>query len=146
MRPPARSRSPWAPRRPLALFALGFTLGLLLACGAPREGVVWDDETTWTCTGTESRTLEGVTKDFTTPDLIAVEAGGQCQLRIVDCDLTADFPVKVFGNAVVTVVGGRIEGRKQSLQAMGNGRIVIDGATIEGPEPGTMGNGKIEGL
>lgn len=107
---------------------------------------MWDDETTWTCTGNESRTIEGITKKFTTPDLVAIEAGGSCQLRIVDCDLTAAFPVKAYGNATVTIVGGRIAGTQQSLQAIGNGRIVVEGATIEGPEPGTMGNGRIEGL
>jgi hypothetical protein len=134
------------PARPWTLLALGFCVGFMLACGAPREGVVWDDETTFTCAGNEEKTIEGVTKAFTTPNLVAVEAGGSCILRLKNCDLTADFPVKVFGNAVVTIDGGRIEGRQQSLQAMGNGRIVIEGARIEGPEPGTMGNGEIEGL
>ncbi len=143
---PSRSRWPRATARPLTLFALGFTLGVLLACGTGRDGVVWDDETTWTCAGTESRVIEGVTKRFTTPDLIAIEAGGSCELRLVNCDITADFPVKAFGNATVTIEGGRIHGNLQSLQAIGNGRIVVDGATIEGPAPGTMGNGTIEGL
>lgn len=126
--------------------ALGFTLGVLLACGTPRDGIAWDDETTWTCAGDDVKVIDGAKKDFTTRSLIAVEAGGNCQLTLRNCDITSDFPVKAFGNAVVTIEGGRINGRMQSLQAMGNARIVVDGATVEGPEPGTMGNGAIEGL
>jgi hypothetical protein len=133
-------------RGPLGLFVLGVLLGRLMACGSVRDGVVWDDETTWTCSGSDERTIEGVTKAFTTPDLIAVEAGGDCQLHLVNCDISADFPVKAYGNAVVTITGGHIRGGKQSLQAMGGSKIVVDGATIEGPEPGTMGNATIEGL
>lgn len=119
---------------------------LAAGCDEARDGVVWDEETTFTCAGSDEKVLEGVTKVLTTPDLVAVEAGGQCRLRLVNCDLTADFPVKVFGMATITIEGGRIRGNKQSLQAIGNGRIVVEGATIEGPEPGTMGNGTIEGL
>jgi hypothetical protein len=114
-------------------------------CGSPAAEE-WEAETTFLCTQMEVKRLEGVTRVNDTADLIAVEATGNCQLELVDVDLTSDFGVKANGNSVVTIRGGRIHGNRQTLQVLGNGRIVVEGATIEGPSPiGRAGKGKIEG-
>jgi hypothetical protein len=118
-----------------------------LACGGMGGGGgdAWDGETTFVCAGSEHKRLEGQIVVITGEDLLAIEAAGSCVLEIVDCDITADFPLKAAGNAQVVIEGGKITGRKQSIQAWGNAVVTVDGATIVG-ETGLTGNGRIEGM
>ncbi len=128
----------WASAAPVIVVVAGS-----LACaGMGGGGVDWPDETTWTCGGGDQKTLEGVTKVIEGKDLIAIEAGGSCQLTLVNCDITADFAIKAAGNAKVLIKGGRIHGKQQALQAWGNAVITVENAMIEGEQAKT-GKGQI---
>ncbi|MCB9688519.1 MAG: hypothetical protein H6735_26010 [Alphaproteobacteria bacterium] len=123
---------------PLSVF-----LGLACGGGGGAGGSSdWPSETTWTCGGGDVKQMTGITKVIETKDIIAIEAAGSCQLTLVNCDITADFPIKAAGNAKVTIKGGRIHGKQQAIQAWGNAVVTIEGAMIEG-DKATTGNGKI---
>lgn len=115
-----------------------------LACGG-AGGSPWADGTTFVCGGSQREQLVGHTVVIEGQDLVAVDAGGGCVLEIVDCDIEADFPIKAAGNARVTIVRGRITGRKQAIQAWGNAVVTVSGATVVG-EVAETGNGKVVGL
>ena len=126
---------------------VGGVVAASLACGGMGGGGgdEWDGDTTFVCAGSEHKRLENQTVVVTDTDVIAIDAAGSCVLEIVDCDITADFPLKAAGNAQVVVRGGTLNGRKNSIQAWGNAVVTVDGAKIVG-ETGTTGNGKILGL
>lgn len=124
-----------------------FAVGVALACGGGAGGGTgtgddWPDDATWTCGGGDSKQMKGVTKVIHGENLIGIEAAGSCQLTLIDCDITADFPIKAAGNAKVTIKGGRIHGNQQAIQSWGNAVVTIEGAMIEGDQV-TTGNGKI---
>jgi hypothetical protein len=131
-----------------SLAVLAFTLLTSLGCsGLSKSGgkaEKWTGEETWSCGGSEKKTLENLTVEVKGKDIIGVEAAGSCELTIVNCNITADFPLKAAGNAKVTVKGGTLNGRQQSIQSWGNAVVTLEGTKVVG-ETATTGNGKIIG-
>jgi hypothetical protein len=137
---------------------LAFLAFLALACGGTETdpatdetaptgptAAAWDGLGTFVCRGVDEKTITGVKYDIPGKDTLAIDAGGSCQLEIVDSDITADFPLKATGNAHVHIKGGRMVGRRQAIQAWSNAVVDVEGTTVVG-DAVTTGAGKINGV
>lgn len=110
--------------------------------GAPAApGSTWDGQDTFTCAGSQTARLTGVTATLT--DRPAVTASGNCTLELADCNLTAPVVLQVSGNATVTVTGGQIRGTEHAVRASGNARVNIRGANVTG-DVARSGNATVE--
>ena len=94
------------------------------------EELLWDGQSTLGCSGNEVMTVTG--KTVRVPQGRAFTAAGNCQLTIIDCDVVARDGVFAAGHARVTLKGGRLEGTKNPLVAMGGARIVVEGTEVVG--------------
>jgi hypothetical protein len=112
---------------------------------AEPTAAAWDGTGTFACGGSDKKRIANVKYDVPGKDTLAIDAGGGCELEIVDSDITADFPLKAAGNAHVTVRGGHLVGRQQAIQAWGNAVVDVQGTTVVGQSV-TTGNGKINGV
>jgi len=90
------------------------------------RAALWDGTSPLLCAGKESMTLRARTVRSQGPLL---QAAGDCRLRIEDCVLTAPMVLDVAGNARVTVVRSRLEGK---VVAAGNGSLAIVDTQVEG--------------
>ena len=98
----------------------------------------WDGTSTFTCGGTDAITLTGVKASA------GIEAGGNCQLTLVGCDITAPVGVDASGNAQVTITGGSINGSTAAVKAMGLAKVTMTGTKVTGKKDAT-GLAKITG-
>lgn len=97
---------------------------------ASEKAAEWDGKTPFVCPPNGNVTLSGVTADL--PGT-AIKAGGNCTLVLEDMNITGDVAVDAGGNATVTITGGTLKGKKNSIVAGGNANVVVSGATVDGP-------------
>jgi hypothetical protein len=95
-----------------------------------EEKPEWNGKQTFECGGIDNVTLEG--KKVKMKSGVAIEAGGNCKLTLVDMKITAPNTIKVGGNASVTIKGGKIKASETAIKVGGNGSVTIRGGTVEG--------------
>jgi hypothetical protein len=110
--------------------------------GAQRT-VSWDGKTPYACGGNENVKIESVTANISSGS--AITAGGNCQLLLVNCNITAPTGISALGNAKVTVKGGSIKASDEAINALGNVEVNVDGAKVTG-KTSSLGNAKITGV
>jgi hypothetical protein len=115
----------------IGLAVLSF-LGLMLWATSPWvrgqvEAALWKGTSPLLCAGGQSMTLRHRTVRLARGPVIT--AGGNCKLRIEDCEFSADTTLSAGGNATVTIVRSRLNG---ALEAAGDSRVTITDTTIEG--------------
>ena len=153
-----------------ALIPLVFTLkslGLISPASVPAALGGWDGESPFECGANDTVELKGHTVVF--DGRTAFTAGGNCDLRIVECDVTAYTGVEAGGNRGVTIedsvfrtVGPAIvaNGNRRveivnsrlissegvGIEAGGNVRVIISGGHVEGTPVAvqTRANGRLE--
>lgn len=91
----------------------------------------WNGQTTLECDMNESGTITGVTANIAQGP--AIRAGGNCNIVLEGCTLTAPVVIETSGNAQVVVNGGVLTGTQQFAVASGNSHITVNGATVSGP-------------
>ena len=89
----------------------------------------WDGKTPLTCTGNDVIKIEGVTAKL---DGTAVTANGNCQLTLVNCDLTGSDGISAGGNAVVTVTGGSLAATGFAVKSLGSAAVKLSGTKVTG--------------
>ena len=95
---------------------------------SPRSAAAakWDGKSTFTCGGTDAVTLTGVKASA------GITAMGNCQLTLVDCDITAPTAIDANGNAQVTMTGGSLNGSSFAVKANGLAKITMTGTKVTG--------------
>jgi hypothetical protein len=86
----------------------------------------WDGKSEFTCGGTDAVTLNGVKASA------GITAMGNCQLTLVDCDITAATPIDATGNAQVTMTGGSLNGSSFAVKANGLAKVTLTGTKVTG--------------
>jgi hypothetical protein len=109
---------------------------------ASAKAVTWDGKSGYTCGGIDNVTIEKVTAKLATGT--AITAMGNCQLTLVNVDITAPVVVEASANAVVTFKGGSVNGSTNSAVATANGKVDFQGTTVKGPTK-AAGNAKVTG-
>lgn len=132
----------------LGVLGLGFYIWRNVKAGmesstsasSPRAAAAakWDGTSTFNCGGTDAVTLTGVKASA------GIEAGGNCQLTLVNCDITAPTGIDAIGNAQVTITGGSINGSTAAVKTSGNAQVTMVGTKVAGKKAAT-GNSKITG-
>lgn len=112
----------------VAVVAVLPALRMMPGAGVVR-GLTWDGKSTLRCAGNDSLSVEDKVVSLAGT---AVIAGGNCDLTLTRCFITADVAIEAGGNATVHVEGGRIEGRTRSIDAEGNADVKVRGAEIVG--------------
>ncbi len=110
---------------------------------AALKSVTWDGTSPFTCGGVDVVKLEKVKANVATGT--AITAGGNCQLTLVNVDVTAPLPIDASGNAKVTMTGGSLKGTPEAIVASANASVTVAGASITGKTKAS-GNGKILGV
>lgn len=107
---------------------------------APRSATAakWDGKSTFECGGTDAVTLSGVKATA------GITALGNCQLTLVDCDITAPTGIDANGNAQITMTGGSINGSSFAVKANGLAKVTMTGTKVTGKTQ-AMGLSKITG-
>lgn len=90
----------------------------------------WTGDGPFSCGGNDNVSIVGVTASL--PGVTAIEAGGNCQVSLVNVNLTAGVPISASGNANVTVTGGSLTGTQSSISASGNAHVAVTGAAVSG--------------
>lgn len=104
----------------------------------------WDGSKPFSCGAGDAYKISGVTAKLTSGT--AISAGSTCTLLIENSNIDAPIGVSTGGNANVTIRGGSITGRTQSLKALGNSKISVEGgAKITGKTMKLGKNAVIEG-
>ena len=103
------------------------------------SGLVWDGKETLVCGGNDQITVSGVNANLTGT---AIEAGGNCHVKIIDSTLKAGTVVDAAGNADVTFQGGSIEGTT-AVEASGNAHVRFNGTKVTGSKK-KSGNAKVD--
>ena len=89
----------------------------------------WDGTEPFACDGNDSVTIEGRTVSFA--NRTAFTVSGNCELRIVDCDVTAHEGLRADGNRNVTIERSRFRTTGIGINARGNRRVeLIDSQVI----------------
>jgi hypothetical protein len=118
----------------------GATRFLLTGSGASLlSGLVWDGKDTLVCGGNDSITVTGVNATLSGT---AIEAGGNCHVKVIDSTLKAGTVVDAAGNADVSFQGGSIEGTT-AVDASGNAHVRFNGTKVTGPKR-KSGNAKVD--
>jgi hypothetical protein len=102
----------------------------------------WDGTTKLECFGSTVMHLRGKKANVAGT---AIEAAGNCELEIENCEISGDPAVFAAGNAKVTLVGGRLEGKKAALAASGGADVEIRGTQLAGRIE-RSGNARVHGL
>jgi len=110
---------------------------------AAPKSVTWDGTSPFTCGGLDVVKLEKVKANVATGT--AITAGGNCQLTLVNVDVTAPLPIDASGNAKITMTGGSLKGTPEAIVASANATVTVAGATVNGKTKAS-GNGKIVGV
>jgi hypothetical protein len=101
------------------------------AAGAPREAkaAVWDGKSTFECKGNDAVTLNGITA---TVSGTAIKASANCQLTLVNVNLTAPIAIDASASAKVTMTGGSITASGNSVVASGAAKVDLVGTKVTG--------------
>jgi hypothetical protein len=91
--------------------------------------MVWDGKSQLVCSGNNHMTIEGKTADL---GGIAITAEGNCRLTLVRCNIKGNVAVEAKHNAVVTIEGGSVSGKRKALIASENATINVRGARVDG--------------
>lgn len=76
----------------------------------------------------------------------AFSAGGNCDAKLIDVDITSPtVAIRAGGNTKLVLEGGRIEAGTIALDLSGNAQVEVKGAQIIG-EVKTSGNAKVTGM
>jgi hypothetical protein len=94
------------------------------------EAAKWDGKSTFTCGGNDNVTLKKVTAKV---EGTAIKASANCQLTLVDVNITAPVGIEAGGNAKVTMASGSIKATTNSVVASANAQVNVTGATVTGP-------------
>jgi cbb3-type cytochrome oxidase subunit 3 len=97
---------------------------------AEAKAAAWDGQTPFKCGGNDNVRLEGIKATFA--DGVAITAGGNCQLTLVNLEIEAPTAIKAGGNTVVTIEGGRIEGTTTAIDAGAKAKIIGAGVELTG--------------
>ena len=103
------------------------------------SGLVWNGKETLVCGGNDQITISGVNANVSGT---AIEAGGNCHVKIVDSTIKAGTVVDAAGNADVTFQGGSIEGTT-AVDASGNAHVRFNGTKVTGSKK-KSGNAKVD--
>jgi hypothetical protein len=106
------------------------------------EEADWDGKEPFSCGGSKELIIKGVTAKLDKDT--AITANANCVLVLEDVDITADVGIQTGANAVVTVKGGKVEGKTAAAKALGNSTITFDGTKVKGKKE-KLGGAKIEG-
>lgn len=98
----------------------------------------WDGKSPLTCGGSDAITVTGVTASA------GVKASANCQLNLVNVNITAPVAVDASGNAKVTMTGGSITASGNSVVAGGNATVTCVGTKVSGKSK-KSGNATIVG-
>jgi hypothetical protein len=101
----------------------------------------WDGKSPFSCGGTDSVTISGVKANLTDT---AITAGGNCNLTLVGCDITAPTAIEANGNANVTITGGSLNGSTYAVEAGGLAKVKLTGTKVTGKTQ-SGGGAKITG-
>jgi hypothetical protein len=119
----------------MATLAIG-SLAFATSC---KRG--WDGKRPIMCGGRQTLTLENVKATYdpgAATNIInesAITAGGDCQLTLINCDISAPVVVSTGGNAHVVIKGGHLVGTKKvAIEAGGNATITVESGHIEGKQ------------
>jgi hypothetical protein len=111
----------------------------------------WDGTKPFQCGGSQNRTFKDLKIKYSPAAGEpfadnAISAGGDCQLTLINCEISGNKVISAGGNAHIIIKGGKIEGKEEAMHVGGNATIeVTEGAQIVGPvESG--GAGKIMGM
>jgi hypothetical protein len=113
------------------------------ASPAAAKTAKWDGASPFSCGGAEVVKIEKVKASLASGT--AISAAGNCQLTLVDVDVSAPLPIDATGNAKVTVTGGSLKGAPEAIVAGANATVAVTGATVTGKTKAS-GNGKITGV
>jgi len=102
----------------------------------------WDGKSPFSCGGSDQVKIEGVKAKL--KDGTAIHAGASCHLELVDVEIEAPIAIETGASAVVTVKGGRIEGKDAAAKALGASKITFSGTKVTGKKE-ALGAAKIEG-
>jgi hypothetical protein len=91
--------------------------------------VSWDGRSPLVCSGNNHMTIEGKSVDL---GGTVITAEGNCQLRLVRCNIKGGVAVEAKHNAVVTIEGGSVTGKRKALIATENATINVRGARVDG--------------
>lgn len=83
----------------------------------------WDGKSTLVCDGYTKMTLND--KKVRVKKGRAILASDNCELKLVGCDIVAPTAISAIGNAKVTVVGGKVRGKKAAVRASGNATVTL---------------------
>lgn len=91
--------------------------------------VDWDGRSTFVCSGNDVVTLSGVKADVKGT---GVRASANCQLTLVNVDLTAPVGIEASGNAKVTVTGGSVTSSSNAVVASALAKVTFAGTKVDG--------------
>lgn len=132
----------------LGILGLGFYIWHSVKTGmasststsSPRSATAakWDGKSTFNCGGTDAVTLSGVKASA------GISAQGNCQLTLVDCDITAPTGIDATDNAKITMTGGSVNGSSFAVKADGLAKVTMTGTKVTGKTQ-ALGLAKITG-
>jgi hypothetical protein len=120
----------------IALAVLAFLMLMVFATSWSVRGWVaaarWDGKSTLECFGSTVMTLRGRTVDMTDTSSPVINAAGNCEIEIVDCNLSGQLVLDGGGNAHVTVRNSKMNG---GLDVAGNVQLDLYSSTVKVVRP-----------
>lgn len=111
------------------------------SAAAPKTAQVtqWDGKSTLTCGGNDAISVTGVNATA------GIKAGANCQVTLVNVNITAPVAIDASGNAKVTMTGGSINASTSSVVAGGLAKVDLIGTKVTGGKSKANGGAKITG-
>ena len=100
--------------------------------GSPSP--LWDGTTTLTCNANGKVNIEGITANVTQGPI--VKAADNCEIRIVDSNLTGTSGIVAGNNARITIEGSTIVAKKTGLEAGINTHLTMVRSKVTGKSTG----------
>jgi hypothetical protein len=95
----------------------------------PKKGS-WDGKSPFTCGGSQTVKIEGVTADL--GDATALSALGGCHLTLENVNVKAKTALLAGGSAVVEIHGGSLTGTEAAISAGGGAKVTVIGTKLTG--------------
>lgn len=89
----------------------------------------WDGKSTLECSGIDKMKITGTTASLTTT---AIKASGNCQLELVNVNITAPVGIEATASAKVTMTGGSIKAKDNSVVASNASSVTFVGTSVTG--------------